>query len=750
MHSAMQAAQCEVSVIIPSYRSRATIAVTLESILSQDFQGSMEVLVADSSDDGTADWMRERFPQVTVHHSSSRLLAGAARNLGAQQSRGRVLAFIDADARAAPDWLSTLHRRLRENPDVVMVGAAVANANRESANARALYWLEFSEFLPDQPSGLRTVLSSSNLLIRREDFFAVGGFNTDFGMSEDLILSVSIGRGLFLDTGTKIFHTHRTDWAHVKEHLYRLGYWSGRFRRKYTVRGSGLARLPLLSFGLTPYRFWHVLRRVWKCEPQRLAVLTGVPRLLGGLWAWNRGFYAGIRKVSAASPQRFGPPQGPALQAQTPQSAVDVRTSEPRRLRICYAAPGQRLLATAGSTRNVLSVAEAMSEWADVTVAFRSIADPVTPPGFRVVAIEDESRRSTTGTRDDVAVRGLNPLTHASYLRTVRRFARHAANAYDVVFEKGWRFSGYLARETARRGIASALIENDVRYWNEPVRDVTSLVRFAAQQATQFVAERCSRRTPLVIAETDELKDALIALRGIAPERIEVVGLGVDHTLFQPRDQLRARSSVGIDVDAFVLLYVGGLDIYHDLGPLIEALGGQRQLAVELHVVGDGELRRDYEARARNLGVRARFYGQVAPGEVPSFIAASDLCLAPYQPSRFYGGKITFSTLKIPEYMACERPVASVPHGHILRLIEHDVTGFLLANEVGAWTALLRALPARDRLAEMGRRAARSVASLSWSETAARYLDLGSRLVADHSSAAENQSRRARESSRET
>ena len=45
-----------------------------------------------------------------------------------------------------------------------------------------------------------------------------------------------------------------------------------------------------------------------------------------------------------------------------------------KRLSICYAAPGQNLLPSAGPTRNVLNVANALSQWADVTVAFRSIS----------------------------------------------------------------------------------------------------------------------------------------------------------------------------------------------------------------------------------------------------------------------------------------------------------------------------------------------------------------------------------------
>jgi glycosyltransferase involved in cell wall biosynthesis len=374
-------------------------------------------------------------------------------------------------------------------------------------------------------------------------------------------------------------------------------------------------------------------------------------------------------------------------------------------------------------------VAQAMSQWADVTVAFRTIPEAVPPGGFRVTAIAN-SGSSGAATRDDVAVRGLNPFVHAAYLREVRRFAAEAARSYDVIFEKGWRFSGYLAREVMRRGTPSALIENDVRYWNEPLRDFRTLLRFGAQAATQSLAARCSRRVPLVIAETEELKEVLIALRGIAPERIEVVELGVDHAMFQSSDQSVARDDVRINQEPTVLLYVGGLDIYHDLGPLIEALGRAARAGVELHIVGDGELRSTYEQTARRLNVRATFHGQVAHERVPEFIAASDLCVAPYQPNKFYAGKITFSTLKIPEYMACARPVASVPHGHILRLIDDQMNGFLLANEVDAWIGFLHALPSRSRLQAMGRDAARRVASLSWEETAGRYLELARQLLA--------------------
>ena len=155
-----------------------------------------------------------------------------------------------------------------------------------------------------------------------------------------------------------------------------------------------------------------------------------------------------------------------------------------------------------------------------------------------------------------------------------------------------------------------------------------------------------SRRIPLIIAETDELKLMLAAERGVTPACIEVVGLGVDHELFRPLDQASSRNELAIQPGAFVLLYVGGMDTYHDLGPVIDALARISVPLLELHLVGDGEFRGKYEARAKHARVPIRFHGQVSHEKVPEFIAAADLCLAPYRVAAFPNEAVSFSTLE--------------------------------------------------------------------------------------------------------
>jgi glycosyltransferase involved in cell wall biosynthesis len=392
-----------------------------------------------------------------------------------------------------------------------------------------------------------------------------------------------------------------------------------------------------------------------------------------------------------------------------------------RRLSVCYAAPGQNLVPWAGPTRNVLSVAEALSQWADVTVAFRRIPRTVDERKYGVMAIERGPRVESTS--DDNAVRGLHPLEHLSYCRKLRLFAKQHAERFDIVLEKGWRLSGWLAVAFQQAGVPAVLVENDVRFWTERTDSVRQLAKYALHGLSHGLSGVCSRRLPRVIAETDDLKRALVARRGLKPERVDVVELGVDHSAFRPMEQGPARQALGIRPDAYVMLYVGAMDEYHDLSPVIDGLAASKA-AVELHVVGGGEYRERFETQARQAGISSRFYGPVPYADVPSHIAAADVCIAPYRRGSFRDRVLTFSTLKIPEYLACARPVVSVPGNRIRTLIGDGVAGFIVENDAAAWHAFLKTPPSRNRLAAMRAHAARAVESVTWSATAGKYLDI--------------------------
>jgi glycosyltransferase involved in cell wall biosynthesis len=246
-------------------------------------------------------------------------------------------------------------------------------------------------------------------------------------------------------------------------------------------------------------------------------------------------------------------------------------------------------------------------------------------------------------------------------------------------------------------------------------------VKYGTHLVADAVARHHSRGVP-IIAETDELK-AMLIQRGAVADRVEVIGLGVDHRRFHPRDQGDARRALGLDVGATVFVYVGAMDKYHDLAPVIAGLATASP-DTELHVVGDGNGRAECERLAAGLGAAVRFHGRVPHPSVPTYIAAADACIAAYRERTFVGDGVPFSTLKVPEYMACGRAVVGNAAGQARALLEHGISAFLFLNDVQSWSRFFTEVPSREQLAEMGRAAAKAAEVLTWERTAARYLDV--------------------------
>src|SRR5262249_13229910 len=106
--------------------------------------------------------------------------------------------------------------------------------------------------------------------------------------------------------------------------------------------------------------------------------------------------------------------------------------------------------------------------------------------------------------------------------------------------------------------------------------------------------------TGAVIAVSEQVRDDLVRLGVGPPERFAVIPYGFD---FSDGDRARGRELVGA-ADEFVVGWVGRLTAIKQ--PL-DAVRAARGLV--LCMVGDGELRGETEALARELGVDARLVG---------------------------------------------------------------------------------------------------------------------------------------------
>jgi glycosyltransferase involved in cell wall biosynthesis len=119
-----------ISVIIPHLNQPEGLEACLRSLDAQSLHRDLfEVIVVDN---GSAVAPAE----VVARHQGTRLLQevcpgpGPARNMGAAASSGGILAFIDADCRAHPDWLRTATQTLRSSPRGTILGGGRPNLAR--------------------------------------------------------------------------------------------------------------------------------------------------------------------------------------------------------------------------------------------------------------------------------------------------------------------------------------------------------------------------------------------------------------------------------------------------------------------------------------------------------------------------------------------------------------------------------------------------------------------------------------------
>lgn len=187
-------------------------------------------------------------------------------------------------------------------------------------------------------------------------------------------------------------------------------------------------------------------------------------------------------------------------------------------------------------------------------------------------------------------------------------------------------------------------------------------VRHATTPAIACRLRRALTRAAQVFSVSASLRN--LALReGVAPDKVRVVGNGVDTAKFHPLPQLQAREALSIPAGARVLISVGGLTERKGFHRVIELLPELRARFPELVylVIGgasaEGDWRETLEHMVRKLGVGdvVRFLGVVEPGDLKLPLSAADVFVLA---TRNEGWANVFL-----EAMACGLPVITTDVG---------------------------------------------------------------------------------------
>lgn len=156
-------------------------------------------------------------------------------------------------------------------------------------------------------------------------------------------------------------------------------------------------------------------------------------------------------------------------------------------------------------------------------------------------------------------------------------------------------------------------------------------------------------------------------------EKSILIPNGFHESFFSPASGLSLRKELGLD-GTFVVGFVGTLLEWVDLEPPFAALRKlcSHGLDIKMLVVGGGEKLQDSILLSREYGISDRvfFSDQVALSRVPEYIACIDVGLISRTETADSDRSLP---LKLFEYMACQKPVISVPLSGVKEVVADRV-----------------------------------------------------------------------------
>ena len=258
----------KISVIIPLHNGERIIKNCLEGIYSQSIKPHEVIVVDDCSTDKSLE-IACQFPCKILKLEKNSGPA-VARNLGAKESSGEILFFVDVDAVLKKDALERTLQNYKENSDVACVCGTFSKFSGGSGwtdkfrNLQVFWWHNQDKM----EKKFITIFMVTGGSIKRDVFFEMGGFNTDYADAdvEDYEMGHRIVKKhkILFDKNIQFDHNHyRSPFGTLLKKLYkRSKMWAplsmkrGGFETNYATKNRGIgaafAMASLISLALIP------------------------------------------------------------------------------------------------------------------------------------------------------------------------------------------------------------------------------------------------------------------------------------------------------------------------------------------------------------------------------------------------------------------------------------------------------------------------------------------------------------------
>jgi glucosyl-dolichyl phosphate glucuronosyltransferase len=305
-----------ISVVVCAFASERFDALVdaVESVARQTLPPLEVIVVVDHNLELLE---RARSALVGVRVEANRHARGlsGARNTGVAAASGDVIAFLDDDAVAAPDWLVRLAGPYRD-PAVAGVGGAIEPrwlGGRPAGFPREFDWVVGCTYrgMPDGAAPVRNLIGA-NMSLRREVFGLVGGFRAGMGRlggvpagCEETELCIRarqrLPQAVFLfEPRARVAHTvphARATWTYFGSRCYAEGLSKAQVAWCTGAR-DGLASERAYTLRTLPTGVLHGLAELVRGDPSGL---TRSAAIIGGLVLTTLGYLVGALRLASAS-----------------------------------------------------------------------------------------------------------------------------------------------------------------------------------------------------------------------------------------------------------------------------------------------------------------------------------------------------------------------------------------------------------------------------------------------------------------
>lgn len=190
------------------------------------------------------------------------------------------------------------------------------------------------------------------------------------------------------------------------------------------------------------------------------------------------------------------------------------------------------------------------------------------------------------------------------------------------------------------------------------------------------------RRVGHIVAITPKLQEDFINKHRASPEQLLLAHDGIREARFsQLPDKKTAREQIGWEQSAFIVGYMGRL---HTMG-MDKGVGLLVDTTVKIEGVtlalvgGPDDMANQLEQQWLEQGGNGKnFYnaGTVKPDEIPTYLAAFDVCAMPFPWTEHYA--YYMSPLKLFEYMASGKAILATDLPSVIDVVSHEETAYIV------------------------------------------------------------------------